>query len=400
MFTNYLKIALRNLLRHKVFSIINISGLALGMTCSILIMLWVQDERSFNQFHANIDRLHRVMEVQHYGGGEDFTIDATPGPLGENLPKDIPEIAQAVTIVSDNYRLFTHGDLALKQKGTYASPDFFRIFSFDFVQGNPRTALVQPNSVVISETMARKYFRTTHAVGKTLKVNNKDSYQVTGVFKDVPKNSSLQFEWVMPFKDFEKENDWVKDWGNNGPRTYVLLQPNATLENVNRKIERYLPGKKKGNDTDLFLQPVNDMYLHANFKAGKQVAGGRIEYVRLFSIVAIFILIIACINFMNLATARSARRAKEVGMRKVIGAGRRELIGQFIGESMLITLLAIVFSLVLAQLLLPTFNQLTGKFISMPYGNPPLSWRWRLLRWLPVCYRVRIRRCFYRRLSR
>ena len=370
MFKNYLKIAFRNLLRHKVFSIINISGLALGMTCSILIMLWVQDELSFNRFHTKIDRLYRVMEVQHYGGGQNFTIDATPGPLGENLPKDVPEIARAVTIMSDFDNLFTLGDLALKQKGTYASPDFFQIFSYDFIQGNPKTALTQPNSVAISEAMAHKYFHATNVVGKTLKVNNKDTYQITGVFKDVPKNSSLQFEWIIPFKDYEKDNDWVKDWGNNGPRTYVLLQPNATPEQVNHKIFRYLPGKKEGNDTDLFLQSVNDMYLHGNFKTGKEPIGGRIEYVRLFSIVAVFILIIACINFMNLSTARSAKRAKEVGVRKVIGAGKKELIGQFIGESMLITVLAIVFSMVLAQLLLPVFNQLTGKFISIPYSSP------------------------------
>ncbi|PSR55364.1 hypothetical protein AHMF7605_18560 [Adhaeribacter arboris] len=370
MLTNYLKIALRNLLRHKVFSFINISGLALGMTCSILIMLWVQDERSFNQFHTNIDRLYRVMEVQHYGGNEDFTLDATPGPLGENLPKDIPEIAQAVTINPGFNLLFTHENKALKQNGTYAGPDFFRLFSFHFIQGNPQTALMQPRSVAISQTMAQQYFRTTNVAGKTIKVNNKETYQITGVFKDVPKNSSLQFDWVMPFTDFAKENDWVKDWGNNGPKTYVLLQPTATLAQVNPKIERYLTTKQKDSNIDLFLQPVKDMYLHGNFKSGKVPAGGRIEYVRLFSIVAIFILVIACINFMNLATARSARRAKEVGVRKVIGAGKRELIGQFIGESMLITLLAIVFSLALAQLLLPVFNQLTGKFISIPYSSP------------------------------
>jgi ABC-type antimicrobial peptide transport system permease subunit len=310
------------------------------------------------------------MEVQHYGGNEDFTLDATPGPLAANLTKDVPEIAQAVTILPDYSLLFTYENQALKQNGTYAGPDFFRMFSFRFIQGNPKTAITQPNSVAISEAMAQKYFRTTNAVGKTIKVNNKDTYQITGVFKDVPKNSSLQFEWVMPFKDYEKENDWVKDWGSNGPKTYVLLQPNANVADVNKKMEHYLATKNKEITTDLFLQPVKNMYLHGNFKASKVPVGGRIEYVRLFSIVAIFILIIACINFMNLATARSARRAKEVGVRKVIGAGRRELIGQFIGESMLITLLAIVFSLALAQLLLPVFNQLTGKFISIPYGAP------------------------------
>ncbi|QMU31216.1 ABC transporter permease [Adhaeribacter radiodurans] len=370
MLTNYLKIALRNLFRHKVFSFINISGLALGMTCSILIMLWVQDERSFNQFHTKIDRLYRVMEVQHYGGNSDFTFDATPGPLGENLPKDFPEIAQAVTLHPGFNLLFTNADQALKQPGTYASPDFFRIFSFDFIQGNPQTALTHPRSVAISETMAQKYFRTTNVVGKTIKVNSKDTYQITGVFKKVPKNSSLQFDWVMPFSDYAKENDWVKDWGNNGPKTYVLLQPGASLASLNQKMEHYIPTKQKDSNIDLFLQPVKDMYLHGSFKSSKVPVGGRIEYVRLFSVVAIFIVIIACINFMNLATARSARRAKEVGVRKVIGAGKRELIGQFIGESMLVTLLATVFALVLVQLLMPVFNQLTGKVISIPYGSP------------------------------
>ncbi|RDC65415.1 ABC transporter permease [Adhaeribacter pallidiroseus] len=370
MLTNYLKIALRNLLRHKGFSFINISGLALGMTCSILIMLWVQDERSFNQFHAQLNRLYRVMEVQHYGGNSDFTFDATPGPLGENLPQDIPEVAQAVTLHPGFNLLFTHENQALKQNGTYAGPDFFRMFSFPFTQGNPQTALKQPKSIAISETMAQTYFRSTNVVGKTIKVNNKDTYQITGVFKDVPKNSSLQFDWVMPFTDYVQENDWVKDWDNNGPKTYVLLQPNTSQATVDQKIKHYLATKKKESTIDLFLQPVGDMYLQGNFKSSNVPVGGRIEYVRLFAIVAVFILVIACINFMNLATARSARRAKEVGVRKVIGAGQRELIGQFSGESMLITLLAIVFALGLAQLLIPVFNQLTDKAIAIPYQDP------------------------------
>ncbi|KAA5542852.1 ABC transporter permease [Adhaeribacter rhizoryzae] len=371
MFKNYLKIAFRNLLRHKIFSFINIFGLALGMTCSILIMLWVRDELRFNRFHANLNDLYRVIEEQHYPGGENLTMSSTPGTLAEALKKEFPEVSHATKVSWDEQVLFTHGDKSFKETGNYVSPDFLRMFSFSLVAGNANTALNQPNSVVITETLAKKYFGTTQVLGQVFKINNADSYKITGVLRDVPKNSSLQFSYLMPVNDYEAKPDkqWLKSWDSNGIRTFVQLHPNATKAGLDPKIEEFITQNSKQTHIKLFLQPVKDMYLRSDFQ-NDRVGGGRIAYVRLFSVVAVFVLLIACINFMNLSTARSAKRAKEVGVRKVIGAVRSVLVGQFIGESMLISLLAIFISIGLTQLFLPAFNEFTGKSIMLGYAEP------------------------------
>ncbi|WP_026463563.1 ABC transporter permease [Adhaeribacter aquaticus] len=370
MFYNYFKIAIRNLLRYKAFSFINIFGLALGMTCSILIMLWVKDELSYDQFHSNLNNLYRVIEEQHYPGGEDLTMAATPAPLAEALKKDFPEITHAVTIIP-GAGPFTYQGKTFKETGLYTTPDFFQMFSFEFITGNPKTALTEPYSVIITETLAKKYFGNSSAFGKLFKVDNKDSYKVSGVVKDVPQNSSLEFSFVMPAADLIKQpgHEWLNNWKNNGPRTYVMLRRDANKKAVDAKIEKFIRKHNPDADIDIFLQGMEDMYLYNEFRAGRQ-AGGRIGYVRLFSVVAIFILIIACINFMNLSTARSAKRAKEVGVRKVIGAVRSVLVGQFIGESVLIAFFAILISLGLTLLFLPTFNGLTSKNINLSLVDP------------------------------
>ncbi|MGV3504610.1 MAG: ABC transporter permease [Adhaeribacter sp.] len=373
MFYNYLKIALRHLMRHKVFSFINIFGLALGMSCSILILLWVKDELSYNRFHAHIDRLYRVMEDQHYPGGEDLVIDSTPGPLAGALQKAFPEISYAAKVSWETQVLLAHGSKTFKETGVYVSPDFLRMFSFGLRQGDAATALSQPNSVVIDETLALKYFGTTQVLGRLLKANNSLSYKITGVLAPVPKNSSLQFSFLMPVADYEKQpnNLWLREWGNNGIRTFVLLRPDADAAALSAKMEKFLRQHATESDTDLFLQPAADMYLYGNFRPGR-VAEGRIQYVRLFSVVAVFVLLIACINFVNLSTAGSAKRAREVGVRKVIGAVQPVLVAQFIGESILIALLAIVLATGLTQLCLPVFNELTGKQILLDFSDPVL----------------------------
>ena len=374
MLKNYLKMAYRNLMRHKVFSLINVSGLALGMTCSILILLWVKDELSFDRFHSNIDDLYRVMEIQHYPGNDDLITSANPGPLAEAMKAELPEVKYAARVFWDVQMLFNYGDKSLKQTGRYADPEFLQMFSFPLLHGDANQALSQPKSVVLTQEMAESIFGSTNAaVGKLLKVDNKESYKVTGVLANVPENSSLQFDFLMPMQDLlsKPESAWLKEWGNNGIRSYVQLQPGTDVAAFNKKIEFFI--KKYNEDThiDLFVQPVADMYLYGDFTNNPK-GSGRIETVRLFTIIALFILVIACINFMNLATARSAKRAKEVGVRKAIGASKSALIGQFMVESVLVAFLALFLSLNIAGMVLPQFNELTGKVISLDLSNPSL----------------------------
>ncbi|QIP12904.1 FtsX-like permease family protein [Spirosoma aureum] len=370
MFRNYVKIAWRNIAKSKTFSFINVLGLALGMTSSLLILLWVQDERSIDQFHANGPRIYQVMENQQWTGNDISTTPSTPGPLALALTAEVPEVEKSVKITWQEEQLLSVGDKAYKEKGRYASPDLFQIFSFPFVQGNPKTAIVGPSSIVISEKVAMKLFGRTDVVGRTVRVNNKDDHQVTGIVQDIPETSSLKFDFVLPEAPYEKENEWLTKWENNGIRTYALLHQNADVNVVNAKILNMVRKHDKNVTTiTTFMFPYEEAYLHSKFTNGKP-DGGRIEYVRLFTIVAIFLLIIACINFMNLATARSAKRAKEVGIRKVVGAERSYLVGQFVGEAVLMSLLSLLIAMILVPLLLPVFNTLTEKHISIQYTNP------------------------------
>ncbi|OIN56295.1 ABC transporter permease [Arsenicibacter rosenii] len=370
MIRNYLKIAWRNLWKNKMFSFINIMGLALGMTCSLLITLWVQDELAMDRFHKNDQRLYRVMENQHYTGVIN-TYPSTPGILADNITKDIPEIKMASQMLWEESPLFTVGSTFEKEKGRYVQGDFLTMFSFGLAQGDPKTALKRPDGLVISKKLADKYFKGQNPIGKTIRIDNKDDVIVTGVLADIPEASSLKFDFLMSFDRWLKSNEWAKQWGNNGPRCYVLLAENTSIDKVNAKIKNYIKTKNKDSNVELFLQNYGESYLYGKWESGIQ-SGGRIEYVRIFSIVAIFILVIACINFMNLATARSVKRAKEVGIRKVVGAYRNSLIGQFIGESVLIAFLALFFSVMLVLILLPTFNTLTEKHLSFNITNPLL----------------------------
>ncbi len=368
MIKNYLKTAWRNLLSNKMFSLINISGLALGMTCGLLIMLWIKNETQMDKFHANNKSLFRLMENQYYEGNIS-TFDATPGIIAENIVKDIPEIQLASQILWEEEPLFTVGDKFFKEKGRYVQKDFLKMFSYKLVKGDPNTVLARPDAVVISKTLAEKYFGEQDPVGKLIKIDNDQNVIVTGILDEIPKTSSLQFDFLMSYDIWFKKNDWAKEWGNNGPRCYVMLAPNASAEKVNAKIKNYIKTKEKGSNVELFLQNYGESYLYSDWDNGKQT-GGRIEYVRIFSIVAIIILVIACINFMNLATARSLRRAREIGVRKVVGAGKSQLIAQFMGESLLVSFLAICLSLLVVALLLPSFNALTDKELQLDFSNP------------------------------
>ena len=368
MIRNYFKIAWRNLLHNKTFSLINIFGLALGMTCSLLIMLWLKDELNKDKFHANTKRLYRVMENQYYVG-DISTFESSPGILAENIVKDIPEIEMASQVLWEEEPLFTVGDKFDKEKGRYVQKDFLRMFSFKLQKGDPATALASPDAVVIAKKLADKYFKGEDPIGKMIKIDGKDNVIVTGVLEDIPELSSLKFDFLMSYDIWFKKNDWAKEWGNNGPRCVVLLKENTSVDKVNAKIKNYIKTKNKDSNVELFLQNYGESYLYSKWDNAKQ-AGGRIEYVRTFSVVAIVILLIACINFMNLATARSLRRAREIGVRKVVGAGKRQLIAQFIGESMFVSFLAILISLLIVALILPSFNELTEKHLTIDLTNP------------------------------
>src|ERR1700754_1745855 len=377
MIKNYLKIAWRNLIKNKAHTFINIAGLSVGLTCSLLILLWVQNELSIDQYPKNGDRLYSVYERLYYDNKIAGQY-ATPGLLPQELKKQIPEIEAATGIAYGEESTFQLGDKILKMNGTDADADCFKMFGIPLLQGNIQTALNSPVSLAISRKMAVAFFGSPEAaIGKTIRYQNKKNFTVTGVFEDLPKTSSERYDFVKNWDDYLEENKWAKEWDNNGPGTVIMLRADADPAAVEKRLTHFLDNlnkdQKKGTFTEeLGLQRFGDRYLHSNFENGK-ISGGRIEYVRMFTIVAIFILLIACINFMNLTTARSVKRSREIGVRKVVGALRSTLIKQFIGESLLVTGLAVSVSLILLVLLLPLFNQITQKEIALPF-NQPVFW--------------------------
>ena len=372
MITNYLKTALRNFWRNKSFSLINVFGLALGMACSVLIMLWVQDEKATDGFFKDTDRLFSIYERQYY----DNKIEAfhgTPGILSDEIKKIIPDIEYASGMAWNEKNTFQVGDKIMKQEGNSAGADFFKIFSYRLLQGNAATALNTPTSIAISQKMAVDFFGSPQAaIGKTIRYENRTDFKVTAVFDNVPRLSSRKFDFLINWENFLARNTWAKQWGNNGPAALIKLRANADPLAVEKKIRKFLDNYNKEQDAgfriELGLQRYDDLYLHSNFKNG-EISGGRIEYVRLFSVVAIFILLIACINFMNLTTARSVKRAREIGIRKVVGAVRWSLRGQFIGEAILLSFFAIIICLATVVLILPYFNSITGKEIPLPFSQ-------------------------------
>jgi hypothetical protein len=314
MFKNYLKIALRNIKRHKGYSFINIVGLAIGMACCILILLWVQDELSYDRFHENADDIYRVIQDIN------FTDHST-------TKEDYPEIINAVRITGRELRL-TYDEKSYDEGAGMADGSIFEMFTFPLIKGDPATALSDPFSIILTEEMAAKYFGDEDPIGKIIKADNKWDFQVTGVMKNVPLNSHLQFDFLIPFIFGRELNYTVDRWGNSQFRTYVQLQKGVPAQEVIQKISGHLFEKPTiEKDARLNLQALTRIHLFSNYEYDS--AHGDIMYVTLFSIIAFFILLIACINFMNLATARSGNRAKEVGMRKVAGAHKTDIIKQF-----------------------------------------------------------------------
>ncbi|MEO8414362.1 MAG: ABC transporter permease [Ginsengibacter sp.] len=370
MFKNYFKIAFRNLWRHKAFSFINIMGLTVGMTACFLIFLYVKFELSYDSFHTKADRIYRVVsdiktptEVIHAGG--------PAWAVAPNAKDEFPEIESFVRIAGGDNVLFRKGDIKFQEENcAWADSAFFKVFDFKLLKGNPATALKEPLSVIFSESTAKKYFGKTDPMGQAVLITG-DALpaKVTGIMKDIPENSQIKGDVILSMTTItQKFNPRIdSQWGNYGASAYLLLKPGTDPKKLEKKFPGFLE-RRNGDEMKkmqmyptLFLEPLRDVYLRSTRDGSKS---GNINNVYIFSIIAIFILLIACINFINLTTARSAERAKEVGIRKVVGAEKRQLAGQFIGESIVLCMIAFVFTFLLSWLLLPLFNHLSGKIIS------------------------------------
>ncbi|MBX2912928.1 MAG: ABC transporter permease [Cyclobacteriaceae bacterium] len=375
MIKHNLLLIYRNFLRNKVYFLINLFGLAAGLACTLLIYLWVRDELAMNKFHALDERLFEVMEHQSYADAI-MTTTSTPGILAETLKEEFPEVEYAATGTwISPYTLSIEGH-NVKAKGYHAGSDFFKMFSYPLVQGNAGQALKDKFSMVISRDLAIRLFdEVGKAMGKTVVLQHDKEFIVTGIFENLPTTSTAQFDFVLTLEFYKEDNEWLLSWGNNGPSTFIVLREGTDPGAFSDKIKDFVKNKNEQSNVALFLQKYSERYLHGRFENGVQT-GGRIEYVRLFSIIAIFILVIACINFMNLSTARASRKAKEVGIKKSVGAARGSIALQYIGESLMMSLLSVVLALGFVWLFLPQFNLVTEKKIALTLFDP------QLIKWL------------------
>ncbi len=375
MLKNYLKIALRTLLRHKGYSFINIAGLAVGITCCLLILLFVQDEFSYDRFHEKAERIYRLV-VENEAEGKVFINAISSAPMVPALLRDYPEINSAARFYPvDASVLVSYEDKQFyEERFFYADVAAFEVFTLPFVKGDPRTALVEPNTVVLTEETARKFLGEEDPVGKILKVNQQSEYLVTGVIKNIPNNSHLRFDFLASFQSLESIlGEALNSWTYNPFFSYLVLPENYPAAELEKKIASLFDDnigerlRSLGWRLTPQLQPLTDIHLHP---LGNELnAQGDIRYIYIFSAIALFILLIACINFMNLATARSEIRAREVGMRKVLGSQQRQLVAQFIGESLLMAIMATLIALVLIELVLPFFNAVANRELTVDYRN-------------------------------
>jgi predicted permease len=373
MFSNYIKVAIRNLLRQKGFSFINIFGLALGIACTTLIGIWVKDEVSYDRFHHDYERLYRITATL-----PEMKVHAavSPAPLGPAIKNEIPEIESSVRITGLTRDLLQVGDVKFEEKRIlFADSNFFKMFNFEFIHGDRDRALLNPEGIVLTEEMAMKYFGTTDVLDKTIRKNNTTDFTVVGVLANLPGNAHLQFDFVQPLSFYARSNDDFKKnlWDNFNYYTYIKLANEvnggrSAIANVENKMQELYKKNEQFLKVAFILQPLADVHLHSNFLADI-TAHGSAQNVYILGVVAIFILVVACINFMNLATARAARRAKEVGLRKVAGAVRPHLMAQFLAESVLVACLSLALALVMIYLALPYFNTLSGKNLALDFTD-------------------------------
>ena len=375
MLKHNLLIIFRNFIRSKSTFFINLIGLSTGLACALLIYLWVNDELHVDKFNKNDSRLYQVMENAHLSDRV-ITQPYTPDFLAETMSEEIPEIEYAAGVTPSSWFGFTLSvnETNLRAIGQFADKDFFNMFSFHLLQGNPNKVLTDKDAVVISEELAKKLFNTTeNVIGKTIEwqlLDYKEQAIISGIYEVVPENSTMQFQFVLTYqawKDFSKKIGRTLNWDNHGPYTYVTLKEGTNINSFNKKIAGFIKNKNKSSNVTLFTRSYSDGYLFNKYENGMQ-AGGRIEYVKLFSIIALFLILIACINFMNLSTAKASGRLKEVGIKKTIGAARKSLIIQYMSESVIISLISLIFAIVLVELLLLQFNNITGKHLSLNAG--------------------------------
>lgn len=378
MLRSYIKIAYRNLVRNKAYSVLTLLGLAGGMTCAILLGLYVHDELTFDRYHANAATIYRL-NVHVKWGDNDLNMGVGSAPMGPALQREFPEISNVLRIKPDHEVLFRVGEKALYAKDViYADSTLFSFFDYSFIDGNPQTVLLRPNNIILTRKMALALFgRTNGLLGKVVRVNDEQPLTVAGIIRDIPTNHHLTFEAVLPYVNRQLNDVNLDKWDTFRSATYVLLQPNSDARRLDRKMpafyKKYIAraiGDDGGQDVtfDITFQPLTAMHLHSTHLLGEE-NGSNIAYVYTFSAIGLFILLIAIINYVNLATARSTGRAREIGVRKAIGSLRTQLIGQFLTESILLSLLALLVSLLLVQALLPFFNYVAAKTLTLDLWN-------------------------------
>ncbi len=370
MIRSYLLIAIRNLKKSPGFSTINILGLAIGMASAMIMLIWIENEVTHDKFHTNKNRIYEAWNKFAFSG-EIQCWNTTPKVLGPTLEKEFPEVEKIARMDWNQQKLFSYENKRIYASGSFTDPAFLDIFTFPFIKGHPKSALDGLDEVVITEDLAKKIFGNEDPMGKQIKIENKDLYTVAGVLKNLPNNTRFKFEYLLNWKKMEALNGGPENfWGNNSTRTYVMLRQGANLENVQAKLKVLKPKYDKSEPKwEMFFYPLERWRLYSNFENGIE-KGGLITYVKLFGIIAGFVLIIACINFMNLSTARSEKRAKEVGIRKVMGVSRNGLISQFILESVLLAFLSGIMAIGLLQLAFPGFNTLAEKTLGIQWTNP------------------------------
>ncbi|MES2267350.1 MAG: ABC transporter permease [Bacteroidota bacterium] len=370
MIKNYFKIAWRNLWKNKGFSFINITGLATGMCGAVLIFTWIQNELSFDQFHKNAGDLYKVWNRSDKDAGNNiYTWDVTAAPIAPELKQKFPEVKATARVYWPNERLFNYKDKSIISTGLDVDPQFLSMFSFPMVNGNTH-ALDDPKGIVLTVSLAKRIFGSEDPTDKVLRINDKETYKVTGIVTDPPTNTQFQFDYLVSVAPLIGTSE-SGSWANASFNTYIQLQPGVNAEVFDKKIKGLVKEHDSSQHYSLFLHPAKKWHLNSRFENGVAV-GGAIETVRILAIIAALILLIACINFMNLSTAQSEKRGKEVGVRKVIGANRFAIIKQFLTESILITVIAAVFAIVLVQLTMPAFHELTGVKLLINYKNPYL----------------------------
>ncbi len=372
MWINYLTTAFRLFWRHRAQASINVAGLAIGLVTAFFILMWVEDELAYDRYHDDSDRIYRVMQNVSFGAGAIETVEAVPMPLDAVFEAQFPEIENSVLFSNEQSWALSTGDATFREGGYFVDPDYFDVFTYEFLAGEPTSALQSPEAIVLTEDLAVRHFGQEwrrSILGKTLSVDESTELTVTGVIANLPAQSSYRFDAVRPMYSFLQGKDWLEDWRNSNLRLFLRLEPGADAALVAPKILDLVVERTEDNSRTIQLQPYSDVYLRSNFVDGVAV-GGRIEYVRIFGWVGLFVLLIAIINFMNLATARSTQRGREIGVRKALGASRLSLMQQFLGESMMTSLAALSLALLLAFLLLPSFNALTGKVLALNLLDP------------------------------